>query len=143
VISVWYYLQLTGSVAPATWRSSILVFILNCNLLLLNSCSTAGYFRLALWYTCILALWLQYCATCFDPHLYSWRRLFITDNSSCNSLIVIHSIQIRTKVIMFLNKIPKCLATKANSVPCLFYHKNVSVKIDYIILQYYVYLSRI
>ncbi|KAL5234113.1 hypothetical protein ACI65C_001523 [Semiaphis heraclei] len=26
---------------------------------------------------------------------------------------------------MFLNKIPKCLSTKANSVPCLFYHKNV------------------
>jgi len=26
---------------------------------------------------------------------------------------------------MFLNKIPRCLPTKANSLPCLFYHKNV------------------
>ncbi|VVC24681.1 NIF system FeS cluster assembly, NifU, N-terminal,ISC system FeS cluster assembly, IscU scaffold [Cinara cedri] len=26
---------------------------------------------------------------------------------------------------MLLNKVSKCLITKANSVPCLFYHKNV------------------
>lgn len=52
-----------------------------------------------------------------------------------------YSIQTRSPVNMFLNKIPKSLTTKANSVPCLFYHKNVSVKIDHIILSFDAFFS--
>ncbi|XP_060880344.1 iron-sulfur cluster assembly scaffold protein IscU isoform X3 [Metopolophium dirhodum] len=72
-------------------------------------------------------MWMAMIWMLLHRQTFFYNTITINIDCSCNlhSTIVIHSIQIRTSVIMFLNKIPKCLTTKANSVPCLFYHKNV------------------